>query len=380
MNNARRVRTAIFLLISASFPAAAEEVAPTPPPEPAPEVAPAATPVTEAPAVVTPAETAPSVAAPPAAVVVDNAVEATVEAPAKKGAPYRGTSIGYGLTTVPARTFDPSFQKTYQPTLMHQLDLRPEWHVGSQFYLRARFLLAQEFFTGNASTYNNQVVYSDPSLDLGMAGIEDPFAKIKVAGSLRLIGGVSKSSTSETKIVTLAPGLSLSRSFKVLSGIQVRYDGRLGKHFHRFTTRQNQGPDVAALCAPGDISCHANSTGDLNTHTDIVHGPAVAISPTEKLSFSSSFLMYRGWRYAPSPSEFDGVMYNPQVDSGTSNAWGLSAGASYQLIPELSLSLSGSSFAGQLQGDSTRQNPFLNRYTNLSLELGLDVESLLQRI
>ena len=39
-----------------------------------------------------------------------------------------------------------------------------------------------------------------------------------------------------------------------------------------------------------------------------------------------------------------------------------------------------SNFVDQLQLDATRQNPVWNRYTNLYLSLGLDIESLLKRI
>ncbi|MBX5483545.1 MAG: hypothetical protein IRZ16_17115 [Myxococcaceae bacterium] len=304
----------------------------------------------------------------------------STEEPAPGRHPWRGSSISYGLTSPTSRTIDRGFQLTYQPSLVHRLDLRPEWHFNEQLYLRGEVLFAQEFFTGNTTTYGHQIVWSDPTIDLGFTGVEDRYTHIRVSGSLQVAAGLSKAAILETRVASLAPGVSISRRFALLSGLQVGYNARLTQHFHRFTTGQNVGAAVPEMCPDDNVSCIFRSNGALNTHTDIAHGPVVTLSPTRRLSVSASFQMYRGWRYEPTKVDNDPVSYQPLVDPGTSDGWGFAASVSYDVLPFLNVSLNGNSFGPQLTADSQRENPLYNRYTQLSLDLGLDVEAFLQRI
>lgn len=377
MNPVRRVRTAIFLLFAASFPAAAQHGAPEPAPEPAAEPTAASTPSTG-----TPAESA--ITAPVASPVSESVPEVTsvpgVTDPAKKGAPWRGSAVSYGHATT-AISLRRDAEPLYNPIWYHQLSLRPEWHFGSQLFLRARIDLAQEFTASDVTTRRNEVEWSDLSLDVGATGWEDPFAKVKFAGTLRLIGGLSRNSAAETKIMSVGPGVSVSRKFPVLSGITVRYDARYTQRFHRFTTRQNAGPSISAACFdPGAIECSVLSQEPVrNIRADLSHGPSLSFSPLEKVSLSAQFQMFRGWLYRLPPSELDAQVANPLPDNATRDLWGFNLGVNYQVLPELDVGIASNTYAAQLSPDSTRRSPFFNRFTTVGLDVTLDVESLVSR-
>lgn len=378
MNPVRRVRTAIFLLLAASFPAVAQDVPPDAAPEPAADAATATTPSAEA----SPAEAA--VTAPVATPISPSVPEVTskpgVVESSKKGAPWRGSEVSYGHVAS-ALSLRRDAEPLYNPIWYHQLSIRPEWHFGSQLFLRARFDLAQEFTLSDVTTHRNQLEWSDLSLDIGATGWEDPFAKVKFAGTLRLIGGLSRNSASETKVMSIGPGISVSRKLPVLKGLTVRYDARYTQRFHRFTTRQNAGATISAACFdPGAIECAVLSQEPVrNIRADISHGPSLRFSPMDKVSLSAQFQMFRGWLYRLPPSALDAQVSNPLPDTAVRDLWGFNVGVNYQVLPELDVEIGSNTFALQLAPDSTRRSPFFNRFTTVGLDVTLDVESLVSR-
>lgn len=347
MNHAKSASFATFLLIAASFPAIAQE--------------------------------APAAADAEAAPVIKAAAAPTAELSPKKKSPWAGSAITYGHSAA-ARSIRKDAEGHYNPVWGHRLDLRPQWNLGEHLFVRSRIELAQEFTSSDVYSYRNEVVFGDPYFEIGSPGWQDPFAGLRIGGSLRMTAGLSKASQSETEIVGIAPGVSLSRSFPLLSGLTLRYDARYAEHFHRYTTRQNSGSTLPDCFDPNDIQCSAlKSNGALNTRRDITHGPAATFSPIAPLTISTQFVMFRGWRYDKTPSEFDDVAYNPVPDPGMDDLWGFTAAVDYQVLPELNLTLASSTFAHQLDPESRRRSPFSNRHTNFSLDVSLNVEKLISR-
>jgi hypothetical protein len=376
MNPVKPVAAVTFLLLVASFPALAQDEAPPPPP--AAEEAPAEP---ESP----PESEAEVAAEPPAEGEKDP--EAVVDAPApapappppaKKKAPWRGTSLSYSHATS-ALSLNKAAEPLWNPYYLHRLAFRPQWHFGDQLFLRGNFDLGQELTLADDTNRRYEVVYSDAVLDLGAAGLADPWLGVHLSGSLRVTAGLSKVSQAQTRFLTLGPGVSLSRRFGVLEGLTVRYDVRYSERLHRSTTTVFDGPTLA-FCDGRDLAQCAEyaHSGVRNTARDVSQSVGLSMSPHGRISFSAQFLAHHGFLYPLTSAE----QYGLPGDQGqhVRYAWGFNLGASIKLFDELSLSLGSSTFAPQLTPSSTRRSPFFNRFTNLYVDLGLDLEALLNRL
>ena len=153
-------------------------------------------------------------------------------------APYRGTSVSYGATTT---------VYNYSPetiAVTHRLGLMPEWHFNDQVWVRSRFYLSQEFTDSDSTTFKHEVELSDLWLDAVWGGWREKITGIKIAGDLRTTFPTSKFSQSVSRIMTVGPGVNVSKTFKVLAGLTLVYSTRFTYRFNRFTTRQNLGGQI----------------------------------------------------------------------------------------------------------------------------------------
>ena len=383
MNNAKPALVATFLLLAASFPAAADEAAPTPPPtaeaEPA-AAAPVAEPASEPAAEVT-AEAAPKPApdAKPAAEVKASATPASAPAPApeKKGL-FRGSTLSYSHSAR-AVSADKSFEPLWNPYYVHRLSLRPQVTVADQLYVRASLDVGQELTIADDTNRRYELVLSDAVLDVGALGVKDPLLGIQFAASLRVGAGLSKVSQAQTKFLTLGPGVSVARSFNVLDGLSLRYDARYTERFHRSTTSLYEASTLV-ICETAYVAqCDSTtSSGVRNVQRDVLQSVGLGFSPHRRVSLSAQGLLSHGFLYALTASDrLDGL---EAEGTNVRYAWGFNLGASVKLTKELSLNLGASTFVPQLDPSGVRQHPFFHRSTNVYADLGLDLEALLQRL
>ncbi len=381
MKSAKPVALASFLLTVASLPAAAQESdAPTPPPsvEAAPEAqAPAEGEVKETPPA--PAEAkVEAEAKPEASAAAEAGASASPVGPPAKKAPWRGSTLSYSHSHN-AIGLDKGAQGHWNPYYLHRLNIRPQWSFGSQLYLRGNWDVGQELTTPDDLNRRYEIVVGDPSVDVGLVGVKDPYAGIHVSGGLRMAAGLSKVSQAQTRFLTISPGVSVARTFPVMKGLSLRYDARYSERLHRYTTTQYEEATLAICDSRDLVACaeYAHS-GVRNTKNDLLQSASLGFSPHERVSLSAQFLMHHGFLYPLTEDAQHGL--SPEEGVNTRYAWGFNLGASVKLTRELSLSLGASTLSAQQQPDSTLRSPFFNRYTNLYVDLGLDLEALLQRL
>lgn len=323
MNTAKRVATATFLFFAASFPAIAQTTA-----------------VKEAPD------------------------------------PWRGTRFTYGHAAT-ALSFNRAAEPHYNPTWGHRLEVRPQWHFGEQLFLRTRFELAQEFTASDEFNSANEVSWSDVQLDVGARGLEDPFAKVRFGGAVRFTGGISKASLHDSRVASIGPSVLLSRSFPILGGLGLSYEARYTHRFHRYTTRQNAGAHLSACFDPGEpIDCGAWAQDPVrNVRADLSQTLALSFQPISALSLSAQFQLVHQWLYPLPPSEWDAIAFQPRDDTHVRYPWAFGVEAAYDLpvAKGVSVALGASTASMQLGADGVRRSPFFNRYTQLYLNVGLEL-------
>ena len=297
-------------------------------------------------------------------------------------APYRGTSVAYGHSL---SVYNPTPETT---VYTHRLGLMPEWHFNDAFHVRARFYLTQELTLSDSTNRPYEVELSDLWLDAVWGGWREKITGIKFAADLRTTIPTSKPSLAASRILTLGPGINVSRTFKVLSGLTLVYSVRGTWRFNRFSTRQNQGPRTEnADCGSGNANARipeagfeslqicGTSTGLTNIQGDVLHGPTVIFNPHERLNIAASFFMQRGW--VPGLSATDLV---PAVAAQTRDFIGFSVGITYQPWDVVGFTLGAFTFANQLDTTGQYIFPLFNRNTAASIDATFDLEAIVSSV
>ncbi len=291
--------------------------------------------------------------------------------------PYRGTSVSYGASTTVYNYSESTL------AVSHRLGLMPEWHFGDFLTLRSRFFLTQELTQSDSTTYRYEVELSDLWLDAVWGGFRERVTGIRIGADLRATLPTSKFSQFSSRIMTLGPGANVSKTFKVLSGLTLVYSARFTGRFHRFTTRQNQGPAISNAACGGTVTttdlidataCRTN-TGATNIMFDVIHGPTVVFNPHPRLNLAASLFMQRGW--VPALAATDLV---PAVPIQTRDFIGFSIGVTYQPWDVVGFTLGAFTFANQLDSEGKTIFPLFNRNTVASLDATFDLEAVVSSI
>ena len=295
-------------------------------------------------------------------------------------APYRGTSVAYGHSL---SVYNPTPETT---AYVHRLGLMPEWHFNDAFHVRGRFYLTQEFTLSDSTNSRHEVELSDLWLDAVWGGWKEKTTGIKVAADLRLTLPTSKPSLAVSRLFTLGPGVNVSRTFPVLSGLTLVYSVRGTWRFNRFSTRQNEGGQIinCAVSTAGQIeavgfvdACNNTNSGANNVQADVLHGPTVLFNPHERVNISASLFMQRGW-VSPLPAA-DAVGIS-RLGPQTRDFIGFSMGISYQPWDVVGFTLGAFTFANQLDTTGHYIFPLFNRNTAASLDATFDLEAIVSSV
>lgn len=295
-----------------------------------------------------------------------------------KPLPFHGSTVSYGHSAT-ALTFAPLAQPFYDPTWGHRLVFLPELHLGEQFVARGRFSLFQEFTLSDSTTRRHEVEPSDVWLDLGVNGWEEKTTKLLFSGDVRVVIPTSKASQAQTRVFSLGPSLSVTRTFAVRSGLTLNYMGRFTTRFNRFTTAQNSSPAIAACGDAKSADCaQFLTTGSRNPHFDLFHGLSVTFLPWDKVTLSTTLGLIHYWLYplAPAPTKYaDVATLDPKTDVPTRALSVFLLSATYQVLPQLGLTLGAWTYSDTLGLDGRYEFPLFNRNTTIYLEAAVDIEA-----
>lgn len=307
-------------------------------------------------------------------------------------APWRGSSFTY-RNAVTALSFKKDADLTYNPYYEMSWSFHPQWWVGDIFNAALDFSLSRELTEADDTTYDDETLMSDLSLTLAASKFATiPVLDIKMSANVVMIGPTSKASQARTLLFGIRPGLSLSRSFDVLAGINLGYSFGISKFFYESTTGQlNDAPISNCATSPGGCEEYQN-TGVRNTSWGLSNSFSLGIAFIDQLSLDASFGIKHSFLYEQSVRASDEI-----VDPGTGATlttsespysndddirYAMVYGLGLSVIPTqaLSIGLGAETANPQLKPDSTYEAPFFNRYTVVYLDLTLDIDGLVQQL
>jgi hypothetical protein len=274
---------------------------------------------------------------------------------------------------VTTRTFDRSYENTWNPYYAQTLLLAPVWWLSEGFHLSGSALLTREFTEADSTTEAGETLLGDTTI----RAVAPKVLHIEKAGlslgvDLALSAPTSKTSKARTLLAGVGPGAALSWRAKVLSGLNVSLSTRVTRYLHSFTTSGREAPLVGS-CGAATEACGAFlNTGLRNTQWRMTHGLSLSLGLTPWLSLSLSQVLSTDWLYALNPGLLPTLTPQEAQDKRFGSAFDVSVGL--EAIQGLDLRLGLTTAGPQLAPDSSLINPFYTRYTALYLDLVVDLD------
>ncbi len=245
-------------------------------------------------------------------------------------------------------------------------------------------VLSQEFTLSDETNGAHVIELSDIYLDVGTTGYTEKLTGLKLSGDVRFVLPTSKLSQYKTQLLTVGPGLALSRKFSVLSGLTLSYGARFTGHFNQYTTGRTSGQELVACTDPAaaEACAFGENTGGRNVFFDIGQGPAISFSPIESVSIDAVFIMSHGWLYplAAAPPQFQGSTQIYDNGMNTKDLTRFVLSVNWQFSKPVGVSLTALTVGGQLGLDGQYIFPLFNRATTLYLDFSLDIEAVTSRL
>ena len=326
-------------------------------------------------------------ASPVAASEASAAVTTEIAPAAKaKANPWKGTFVGYEHV-FSAVSLDKASGQTWNPYYAHSFTLQPMWRFHDYVGLRLRLDVEQELTDSDETVRRYEWMWSDLNVEVNAGkGYTEKVTGININGNLRLGLPVSKISRARTMFLALSPSLTISRKFPVLKGLTIAYSGRFTYQFHQSTTAQYDGTSLS--CGdPDSAECERfTNTGIRNAQTVLVHGPSIRLDILDNLSFSVSYSLRRSGLYDLDDYEvYDsasgihlGTLTSGENDIDARYGQAFSAELAWAPIDMVGLALGFITVYSDLRQNGSYQTPLFNQFTNIYLNLSLDIDSVVQ--
>ena len=309
-------------------------------------------------------------------------------APAEEGvdnikvrSPFRGSTLTYEHAAS-AVSLSRAADLTYNPFYEHRFSLRPEYHFDDVFFATLQVDVSQELTNADDTTTQHEFVLGDLLLTAGAGGVDLPIPVVDLVGGADILVTLpmSKASRAQTLTIGFAPGLSVRRHFDIFGGLDIGFSARFSYYFNRFTTAQLSTPWIA--CGSVDaLTCGQYiHTGDRNAESMFTFGPSLEVEITDELKFSSSFQIRRSSLYAMSNATVPGAtgpISTRDAAEDVSARWAelFVADLSYEINEQLSVSFGTFNSYPQLTPASSYRAPLFNRFSQLYLDLTVDIEA-----
>ncbi|HSO39883.1 MAG TPA: hypothetical protein VLT33_45460 [Labilithrix sp.] len=373
-----------LLVSTASFaapPAAAKTVQPSDPTPSGGGTDPTAAPTTPAPT----SETAAPDQTPNAAVTLGSAsgapgtdtpnASATEPAAAPKKRRWAGTQI-FAQTSMTTATFDKSQQQNWNPTVDSALYITPRFAISDAFQLRGRIVFNYEYTNSDETVTKNEPRFSDTTLQLFYRKIPEIPGGIKPAVALNAAFPTSPESRARTLLFSPGASFQLSKTFEHLPGngsLDLLASGGYSHPLYRSTTPEIRTPRPYAVQCAGGTACTDQLSGTFNTSDSITYtflvsatwgkwSPALYYLGASQWAYTGNKAIEQNGRPVTSPDGFEPTNVR---QSSYFSAW-LDYEANSWLTAEVGYWLSRSA----LNGDSTRGNPFFDKYQDQRVYIG----------
>ena len=227
-----------------------------------------------------------------------------------------------------------------RPLWSMALSLRPFVRLSETMRLTLRMDLSKDIVENadSANATKGETLLGDLALTFSVSPlVEEPVTGLRLSAWLDVLAPTSLASQTATRILTLRPGLSLSKSFGWLNLVyQFRFDYNINQSkYPAFDVADSAAPPClgAKFLDGGGAVCGARS----NTQFQFMNRLTAEFVPVENLSLTLDFLVYNSFGY-----EMPEDGFTPENAKSGLGQRDLTAGTfeiGYQFIPELALAL-----------------------------------------
>jgi hypothetical protein len=284
--------------------------------------------------------------------------------------PWRGSELSY-RNAASAISFQKDADPDYNPYYAMAVGIAPRWWFNSIFSVSSSLDIGREITTSDWTTKQGEFILDDIPLTVHATDFWNiPKLGIALSSSLGVITPASKESQSRTLILGLKPKLTLSRAFDLLKGAELSYSIAATKYLHRYTTGELQGSPIEG-CISGVIDCNSLiNTGDRNSSWRLTQALGASLDFFDWLGLSLGFVVIDDYLYPASQS--DRISY--EAIEPTSRRVNLDYEMElYTTIKAFTVALGASTVNPKQAPDTTDYEPVLNRYTEIYLDIRLNL-------
>ena len=301
--------------------------------------------------------------------------------------PWRNTFLSTSHS-VSAYTLLKGAQLSYNPTYWQSYALFPRWNFTDTLSVRLNQGMALELTPSEAATKKRQLLLGDTTIDLVEANLETLHGVIIGVGA-RLLLPLSIASRARKRVMATGLRAALTKSIKgVAEGLVVQLMGA----YSRWWARSNVAsvdPRLEYPCSlatpvglPLQRSCD-QALGPSSIRDVFVSGVGsqVMLMPGWIVSGGFSWIWALGYGLSDAsvPTLAGDVILSDQSRTHWRNATSFSVSTTYMAAAWVMLTLAfGSPPMGdsQLKPDGSRRNPFVNRFSQLSLAATVTLDQL----
>jgi len=291
--------------------------------------------------------------------------------------PWRGTRLVY-RNVATAISFDRGAELTYNPYYAMALQVSPRWWFGSIFWVGADAGLSGEITDSDTTTREGEVLWDDVLVRGGASRFARiPWVGVEFSGGMDLLAPASKLSQARSLYLGLRSSLGVSRTFPLLSGLTLFYSLQGTKFFNKYTTSSRRSPLIPG-CSGGACDPYLNS-GLRNPEWRMANLGGISMEFTAWLGASASAGLVMDFLY-PQVDSTSEVSYQPQEGQDRRYVMVYELEVHARPIPSLGIGVGASTVNPLLKPSSTYEDPFINRYTTVYVDLTFHVDGLVSQI
>lgn len=329
----------------------------------------------------TPPQPAVSVGTSPTTPATDTPAAAAPE-PAKKPAPrpFAGSAL-YTQNSMTTGTVFAGQQQDYNPTVESSLWFLPRYSINESFQLRGRLIMNYEWTNSDTTTYRNEPMLSDTTLQLFYRKI--PKLPLGIQPALAVNAALPTSKLSRSRTMVFTPGATL----QLVKGIEHFLGGEamiLSSLIYSHPIYQSQNAVVVDPRPSGAFSCVGG-----NACSDLLSG---SMNPSDTLAYAFLFevewghwapaVYYLGasqWAYSPREvnNPVDGTpVGRPAGFEPTSvrQTHYFSAWLDYNFNSWFTGEVGFWNATSAINGNGKYANPFFNQYADTRVYLGASIQ------
>lgn len=292
-------------------------------------------------------------------------------------AAWRGSKLVF-RNVATAISMDRSAELTYNPYYAMTFQVSPRWWFGRVFWVGADAGLSREITNSDSTTLSGEVLWDDVLVRGGASRFyRIPWVGVEFGAGLDLIAPSSKLSQARSQYLGLRPSLSVSRTFPLLEGLTVFYSLQGTKFFNEFTTSSRESPLIPG-CSGGDCDPYLNS-GLRNPEWRVTNFGGLAMEFTGWLGLSASAGLVMDFLY-PQGAQDPSVSFQAMDGQDRRYTMVYELEVHTRPMPSLGIALGASTVNPQLKQSSTYEDPFINRYTTVYVDLTFHVDGLVSQI